>query len=275
MNQKTVSIGPVRFGNTLPFVLIAGPCVIESEKLVLSVASTLKRITSRRKIPFVFKSSYDKANRSSVRSFRGPGLKEGLRILAKVKQTVGVPILTDVHSAEEALEASRVADIIQIPAFLSRQTDLLLAAGRTGRTVNVKKAQFMAPWEMKNVIEKIESTGNRKILITERGTIFGYNNLVVDMRGLQIMKSFGYPVVYDATHSVQLPGGKGTSSGGQREFVWPLARAAVSVGVASLFMEVHPAPDKALSDGPNSVFLRDMDSNLGILSKLDGIVEGA
>jgi 2-dehydro-3-deoxyphosphooctonate aldolase (KDO 8-P synthase) len=268
-----VSLNKIFFDNRLPFVLMGGPCVIESEDLCLRVASALKNESSKRKIPYVFKSSYDKANRSSSQSFRGPGLKQGLKILAKVKAKLKLPLLTDVHSVEEVREAARVVDIIQIPAFLCRQTDLLLAAGRSGKIVNVKKGQFMAPWDMKNAIQKIESTGNNRILLTERGVSFGYNNLVVDMRSLEIMKSFGYPVVYDATHSVQLPGGKGTSSGGQREFVLPLAKAAVAVGVSSLFMEIHPDPEKAMSDGPNSVVLDQMGNYLDVLSQIDHVVK--
>lgn len=230
-------------------------------------------MTSRLKIPFIFKSSYDKANRSSIDSFRGPGLRLGLKILARVKKELGVPVLTDVHSVEEAIQAAEVVDVIQIPAFLCRQTDLLLAAGRTGIVVNVKKGQFLSPWDMKNAVKKIESTGNKKILLTERGTTFGYNNLVVDMRGLEIMKTFGYPVIYDATHSVQLPGGKGTSSGGQSEYIWPLARAAVAIGVAGLFMEVHPRPEKALSDGPNSARLSDLPNQLKSIQQIDRAVK--
>jgi 2-dehydro-3-deoxyphosphooctonate aldolase (KDO 8-P synthase) len=268
-----VALGPIRFGNKRPFVLIGGPCVIESPELALSVAKSLKSITRSLGISYIFKASYDKANRSSVKSFRGPGLNAGLRVLADVKQKVGVPVLTDIHSPEEAIAVGRVVDVLQIPAFLCRQTDLLVAAARTGRVVNVKKGQFMSPWEMKNVVQKLESSGTKKILLTERGTTFGYNNLVVDMRGLEIMKSFGYPVVYDATHSVQLPGGQGTSSGGQREFVSPLARAAVSVGVSALFMEIHPHPEKALSDGPNSVRLSDAKNLLKTLLKLDNAVK--
>jgi 2-dehydro-3-deoxyphosphooctonate aldolase (KDO 8-P synthase) len=273
VSQKTVALGKIRFSNERPLILIAGPCVIESAELCLSVASRLKSVASARKIPFIFKSSYDKANRSSVDSFRGPGLRRGLDILATVRRKLNVPVLTDVHSAEEATEAGKVVDVLQIPAFLCRQTDILLAAARTGKIVNVKKGQFLSPWEMKNAIAKIESTGNRKILLTERGTTFGYNNLVVDMRGLAVMKSFGYPVVYDATHSVQLPGGKGTASGGQREFVQPLARAAAAVGVSAVFMEVHPDPDKALSDGPNSVRLFDVPALLDELRAIDGVVK--
>lgn len=273
MKQNTVTLNSIRFNNDRPFVLMGGPCVLESPALALSVARSLKKTTSVLGIPYIFKGSYDKANRSSVDSFRGPGLRAGLRLLAEVREKVGVPILTDVHSVDEAVAAGRVVDILQIPAFLCRQTDLLVAAARTGKIVNVKKGQFMSPWEMKNVIKKIESAGCKRILITERGTTFGYNNLVVDMRGLEIMKSFGYPVVYDATHSVQLPGGKGTSSGGQREFVLPLAKAAVSMGLSSLFMEIHPNPDKALSDGPNSLRLADMKNILKTLRKLDNAVK--
>lgn len=269
MAQKTVQLGNIRFNNQSPFVFIGGPCAIESEKLCLDVAARLKAVTARQKISYIFKSSYDKANRSSVKSFRGPGLHEGLRVLTEVKRRTGLPLLTDVHSAEEAELAGSVVDVVQIPAFLCRQTDILLAAGRTGKVVNIKKGQFLSPYEMGNAIQKVESTGNKRILLTERGHTFGYNNLVVDMRSLEIMKSFGYPVVYDATHSVQLPGGRGTASGGERHFVLPLARAAVALGVAGLFMEIHPNPDKALSDGPNSVRLKDMDGVLKTLRKLD------
>ncbi len=273
MPQNTVTLGKVKFSNSRPLALLAGPCAIESEALCLAVAAKLKKITAARGIGYVFKSSYDKANRSSSGSFRGPGLRKGLEILAEVKRKLGLPIITDVHSVDEAIEAGKVVDILQIPAFLCRQTDILMAAANTGRIVNVKKGQFMSPWEMKNVVAKLESTGNRQILVTERGTTFGYNNLVVDMRGLEIMKGFNYPVVYDATHSVQLPGGKGTASGGQREFVLPLARASVAVGVAALFMEVHPNPDKALSDGPNSVRLADMPAYLDELQKIDRVAK--
>lgn len=269
-----VSINNIKLGNKLPLVVIAGPCVIESAELVYSVAAKIKKIALAQRIPVIFKSSYDKANRSSVRSFRGPGLREGLKILSHVKTRFGLPVLTDVHSVDEAVEAAQVVDVIQIPAFLCRQTDLLLAAGRTGCVVNVKKGQFVSPWDMKNVVEKIESTGNKNILLTERGSMFGYNNLVVDMRSLEVMKTFGYPVIYDATHSVQLPGGQGTSSGGQREFVWPLARAACAVGVAGIFMEVHPKPDLALSDGPNSARLAEVGSQLRILKNIDSLVKG-
>jgi 2-dehydro-3-deoxyphosphooctonate aldolase (KDO 8-P synthase) len=271
MAQKVIKVGSIAFGNHLPLRLIGGPCVIESEKLVLSVAQSLKNLTKKRRMSYVFKSSYDKANRTSVKSFRGPGAGPGLDILARVKEKLNISILTDVHSPQEAQEAGWVADVLQIPAFLSRQTDLLLAAGETGRVVNIKKGQFMSPWDMENAIKKVESTGNKKILLTERGASFGYNNLVVDMRGLEIMKSFGYPVIFDATHSVQLPGGKGSSSGGQSEYILPLARAAVGVGVAGVFMEIHPNPARALSDGSNSVPLRLVDKYLKILWELDKI----
>jgi 2-dehydro-3-deoxyphosphooctonate aldolase (KDO 8-P synthase) len=257
-SMHTVEIGGVRVGLGLPHVIIAGPCVIEDAGLVLETAKELKRITTEFKLPFIFKASYDKANRSSGKSFRGPGLQEGLAILARVKEEVGVPVLSDVHTAEEATAAGKVLDVLQIPAFLCRQTDLLIAAARTGCAVNVKKGQFLAPWDMANVVEKIEGAGNRRLLLTERGASFGYNNLVTDFRALPIMRRLGYPVIFDATHSVQLPGGAGTQSSGQREFVAPLARAAVAAGCEGLFMEVHPHPEKALSDGPNMVPLRDL-----------------
>ncbi len=232
--------------------------MIESEKLALDTARRIADITGALGIPYVFKSSYDKANRTSITSFRGPGLQDGLAVLRKVKEQVGVPVLTDVHSVEEAALAAEAADILQIPAFLCRQTDLLVAAAKTGRVVNVKKGQFLSPWEMGNVVKKLEESGTRRIILTERGSSFGYNNLVVDMRSLPIMRSFGYPVVFDATHSVQLPGGGGTKSAGQREFVRPLASAAAAAGCDGFFMEVHPDPDTALSDGPNMVPLHQL-----------------
>jgi 2-dehydro-3-deoxyphosphooctonate aldolase (KDO 8-P synthase) len=265
---RTVEIGDLRIGEGLPHLIIAGPCVIEDAGLVLETAAELKRITADLKFPFIFKSSYDKANRSAGASFRGPGLKQGLMVLARVRDEVGVPILSDVHTAEEATAAGKVLDVLQIPAFLCRQTDLLLAAARTGRAVNVKKGQFLAPWDMANVVEKVESTGNHKLLLTERGASFGYNNLVTDFRALPIMRRLGYPVIFDATHSVQLPGGAGTASSGQREFVAPLARAAIAAGCEGLFMEVHPDPDKALSDGPNMVPLAQVRSLLEQVARL-------
>ncbi len=250
--------------------LIAGPCVIESESLILETAQELRNITRDLSIPFVFKSSYDKANRSSVNSFRGPGIQEGLKILGHVKSRLNLPILTDVHLPGDIQEAADTVDIIQIPAFLCRQTDILLSAGKTGKTINVKKGQFMAPWEMENVVKKIESTGNNKIILTDRGTTFGYNNLVSDMRSIPIMQGFGYPVVFDATHSVQLPGGSGDRSSGQKEFIPPLARAAVGAGCDGVFMEVHPDPEKALSDGPNMVPLGEVK---GLLQQLQRIYQ--
>jgi 2-dehydro-3-deoxyphosphooctonate aldolase (KDO 8-P synthase) len=256
--RHDVDIGPFKVGAAHRHFLIAGPCVIESERLALETAQRIAEIARALSIPYIFKSSYDKANRSSGSSFRGPGLTEGLAILKKVRDQVGVPVLTDVHSVEEAVRAGEVVDVLQIPAFLCRQTDLLHAAARTGRVVNVKKGQFLSPGEMSNVVAKLEESGTRRILLTERGTTFGYHNLVVDMRALPIMRQFGYPVVFDATHSVQLPGGGGTRSSGQREFVAPLACAAAAAGCDGFFMEVHPDPDRALSDGPNMVPLHDL-----------------
>lgn len=253
-----VDIGPFRVGGTHRHFLIAGPCVIENEALVLETAHRVAEIARALDIPFIFKSSYDKANRTSLSSFRGPGITDGLAILKKVKEEVGVPVLTDVHSVEEAAQAGKAVDVLQIPAFLCRQTDLLVAAAKTGRVVNVKKGQFLAPGDMANVVAKLEESGTRKLLLTERGSSFGYNNLVVDMRALPIMRKFGYPVVFDATHSVQLPGGGGTRSSGQREFVAPLACAAAAAGCDGFFMEVHPDPDHAPSDGPNMVPLHDL-----------------
>ena len=257
MAKNIVKIADMKIGQGQPLVVIAGPCVIESRKSALYHAQELVKITSRLKMPFIYKSSYDKANRTSVGSFRGPGLSKGLDILKKIKQEFGVPILSDVHCRQDIEAAVHVLDVIQIPAFLSRQTDLILTAAETGKPVNVKKGQFMAPWDMKFVIEKIEMAGNSKILITERGVSFGYNNLVSDMRSLPIMRGFGYPVVYDATHSVQLPGGLGRASGGQREYVPGLTRAAVAMGVDGIFLETHSDPAKALSDGPNMIDLKE------------------
>ena len=263
-----VEIGAFRAGAGHRQFLIAGPCVIESERLALETAACIAEIARSLGIPYIFKSSYDKANRTSITSFRGPGIKNGLAVLRKVKEQVGVPVLTDVHTIEDAQLAAEVVDVLQIPAFLCRQTDLLIAAAKTGRVVNVKKGQFLSPWEMGNVIKKVEESGNRKILLTERGSSFGYNNLVVDMRALPIMRGFGYPVVFDATHSVQLPGGAGTKSSGQREFVAPLACAAAGAGCDGFFMEVHPDPDSALSDGPNMVPLHDLKALLERVMRL-------
>jgi 2-dehydro-3-deoxyphosphooctonate aldolase (KDO 8-P synthase) len=253
-----VQIGSFKVGaGNRPF-LIAGPCVIESEQLVLETAGGIAEIAKGLGIPYVFKSSFDKANRTSTHSFRGPGLEKGLAVLKKVKDQLSLPVLTDVHTEEQAIEAGEVVDILQIPAFLCRQTDLLMAAAKTGKVVNVKKGQFLSPQEMGQAVKKVEECGNRRILLTERGSSFGYNNLVVDMRSFPILRSFGYPVVFDATHSVQLPGGGGTKSSGQREFVEPLACAAAGAGVDGFFMEVHPNPDDALSDGPNMVPLHEL-----------------
>ncbi len=257
-----VDIGSFKVGQGQRPFLIAGPCVIESEQLAIETAVRIAEIAKSLGIPYVFKSSFDKANRTSIKSFRGPGLEKGLQVLAKVKTQVGVPILTDVHTEEQATEAGQVVDVLQIPAFLCRQTDLLIAAANTGKVVNVKKGQFLSPLEMANAVKKIEECDNRRIVLTERGSSFGYNNLVVDMRSFPILRSFGYPVVFDATHSVQLPGGGGTKSSGQREFIEPLACAAAGAGVDGFFMEVHPNPDEALSDGPNMVPLHQLKSLL-------------
>jgi 2-dehydro-3-deoxyphosphooctonate aldolase (KDO 8-P synthase) len=257
-----------------PFFLIAGPCVVESEQLQMDVAGQLKEITAALGIPFIFKSSYDKANRSSSKSFRGPGMEKGLEILAKVKKTLGVPVLTDVHTEEEVPTVAKFVDVLQTPAFLCRQTDFIHAVARAGLPVNIKKGQFLAPGDMKNVVDKArEASGTDNIMVCERGASFGYNNLVSDMRSLAIMRDTGCPVVFDATHSVQLPGGQGTSSGGQREFVPVLARAAVATGVAGVFMETHPDPSKALSDGPNAWPLGHMKALLGTLKEIDALVK--
>ncbi len=254
-----------------PLFLIAGPCVVESEQLQVDVAGQLKEITSALGIPFIFKSSFDKANRTSLGSFRGPGMEEGLRILGQVKRQVGVPVLTDVHEYTPMDEVAAVVDVLQTPAFLVRQTDFILRACSAGKPVNIKKGQFQSPWDMKPVVEKAKSTGNQQIMVCERGASFGYNNLVSDMRSLAVMRDTGCPVVYDATHSVQLPGGQGGSSGGQREFIPVLARAAVAVGVAGVFMETHPEPEKALSDGPNAWPLAKMRGLLETLLELDQV----
>jgi 2-dehydro-3-deoxyphosphooctonate aldolase (KDO 8-P synthase) len=260
--QRHVAVGNVIFGNDLPFVLIAGPCQIESLDHALMMAEKISEAAQRAGVPFVYKSSFDKANRSSISTARGVGMEAGLEILAAVGEQFGCPVLTDVHSADQCKRVAEVADILQIPAFLCRQTDLLLAAGETGAAINVKKGQFLAPWDMKNVADKIASTGNERILLCERGTSFGYNTLVTDFRSLPIMAETGYPVVFDATHSVQQPGGKGTSSGGERRYVPMLARAALAVGCASLFIETHEDPDNAPSDGPNMVPVTELEGLL-------------
>ena len=253
--------------------LIAGPCVIESEDLVMEVAKKMKEITDKLGINYIFKASFDKANRSSISSFRGPGIDKGLEILARVKEKYGVALATDIHQPWQCEKAKEVIDLLQIPAFLCRQTDLLVAAAETGKAVNIKKGQFLAPWDMKNVVNKFCEVGNENIMLCERGATFGYNNLVVDMRGLLEMRKFGFPVVFDATHSVQIPGGKGDSTGGNREYVYPLARAAVSVGVDGIFAEVHPDPDKGLSDGPNMLKLENVEGILTNLLKYDKLTK--
>ena len=267
-----INIGPLTIGRDGPFFLIAGPCVIEDENVTLSVADFLRETSDKLGIPTIFKSSYDKANRTSLSSFRGPGLKKGLDILQKVKEVTGLPVLSDVHRIDEVEKAAEVLDVIQIPAFLCRQTDLIVAAARAGQPLNIKKGQFMSPREIGPTIEKVTSTGNRGILITERGTFFGYNNLVVDMRSIAIMKGFGFPVVFDATHSVQLPGGQGTCSGGQREFVGHLSKAAIAAGADGIFAEVHPDPDSALCDGPNSLPLHEIEPLLHTLKDIHGLI---
>ena len=303
--QKEVEVGTITVG-AKPFVFIGGPCVIEGLDITLRIAESLKDITSRLSLPFIFKSSYDKANRTSINSFRGPGIEEGLRVLGVVKDRFGIPVLTDVHSVEEAKVAATVVDVLQVPALLSRQTDLLVACGNTGKPVNIKKGQFLAPHDIQHAIKKVESTGNSKILVTERGTYFGYNNLVNDFRAIPVMKSFGYPVIFDATHSVQKPGGmimqtlyektlrvadfdtavllagesgvgKGLGgmiavSGGEREFVFPLAKAAMAVGVDAIFMEVHFDPSMALCDGANSVCLDDLPLMLETLKRIEAVL---
>lgn len=260
-------------GPDQPLFLIAGPCVVESEGLVLDVAGKLKELTGRLGIPFIFKASFDKANRSSQKSFRGPGMEEGLRVLSEVKRQLGLPVLTDVHEDTPLAEVAAVVDVLQTPAFLVRQTNFILNVCSQRRPVNIKKGQFLSPWEMQNVVDKARSTGNEQIMVCERGFSFGYNNLVSDMRSLSVMRGTGCPVVFDATHSVQLPGGKGTASGGQREFVPVLARAAVAAGVSGVFMETHPDPDKALSDGPNAWPLARMEPLLTTLVQLDRAVK--
>jgi 2-dehydro-3-deoxyphosphooctonate aldolase (KDO 8-P synthase) len=263
-------VGPDR-----PLFLIAGPCVVESEELTISIAGQLKELTGELGVPFIFKASYDKANRSSRASYRGPGIEEGLRILAEVRRQVGVPVLTDVHEDTPFDEVAAVVDALQTPAFLCRQTNFIVKACSQGKPVNVKKGQFLSPWEMGNVIDKAKSTGNEQVMACERGFTFGYNNLVSDMRALSVMRGFGVPVVFDATHSVQLPGGKGSASGGQREFVPVLARAAVAAGVSGLFMETHPKPEEALSDGPNAWPLPRMHALLETLVEIDRVVKSA
>jgi len=272
--SNPIKIGNIVIGRGLPLVLISGPCVIENYETTREIAGILKDITSKLQMPFIFKASYDKANRTSVTAFRGPGLNDGLRVLKDIKEELGIPILSDVHRISEIPAAARILDIIQIPAFLCRQTDVIIEVAKTGKPVNIKKGQFLAPWDIANVAEKITSAGNRRILITERGTMFGYNNLVVDFRSFMIMRKIGYPVIFDATHSVQLPGGDGASSGGQREYAPMLSRAAAAAGVDGIFMEVHSNPDKALCDGPNSLKLDTIYELLTQLKSIHTITNG-
>jgi len=273
MIPRKIALGALQIGGGLPLVVIAGPCVIESKDSALRHGAALRAASDRVGVPYIFKASYDKANRSSLHSFRGPGLENGLEILAAVKEKIGAPILTDVHEIDQVERVKAVADVLQIPAFLCRQTEFVLAVARSGKVVNVKKGQFLAPWDMRNVVEKIRSTGNEQILLTERGASFGYNNLVSDMRSLIVMREFGYPVVFDATHSLQLPGGLGNASGGERKYIPALARAGVAAGIDALFMEVHEDPEHALSDGPNSLMLNDFEGLLRIVKRIDAVVK--
>lgn len=270
--SNIIKIGNIAVGGDNPLLLISGPCVIEDYETTFEIASFLKELTHELDIPFIFKASYDKANRTSVTSFRGPGIKQGLEILEAVKKELGILILSDVHRLAEVEPASGVLDIIQVPAFLCRQTDLVFEVAKSGKTINIKKGQFLAPWDVANIVEKVSSAGNKKVLITERGNMFGYNNLVVDFRGIKIMQDTGYPVIFDATHSVQLPGGSGNASGGQREFAPILARSAVAAGADGVFLEVHKNPDAALCDGPNSLKLDDLKPLLTQLKKLKSII---
>jgi 2-dehydro-3-deoxyphosphooctonate aldolase (KDO 8-P synthase) len=273
--MKLVEVGDFQLGAGRPLAVIAGPCVIENRESALRHASLLKEAADRVGVPYIFKSSYDKANRSSISSFRGPGLEKGLEILAEVKRKIGVPILTDVHESEQVTAVQQVADVLQIPAFLCRQTDFVIAVANSGRVINVKKGQFLAPWDINNVVDKITSTGNNQVLLTERGVSFGYNNLVSDMRSLVVMRELGFPVIFDATHSLQLPGGRGNASGGERKYIPALARAGVAAGIDALFMEVHEDPDQALSDGPNSLPLKDFEKLIGAVKQIDEMVKGS
>lgn len=272
--KKVKIANKFEIGGDNRFTLIAGPCVIESEELVMEVAEKVKDICDRLGINYVFKASFDKANRSSIHSYRGPGIEKGLEILKKVKERFNIPVVTDVHEAWQCKEVAKVVDIIQIPAFLCRQTDLLIAAAETGLPVNIKKGQFLAPWDMKNVVVKMEEMNNPNIMLCERGSTFGYNNMVVDMRGFGEMRKFGYPVVFDVTHAVQKPGGLGTATSGDREFVFPLMRAGLAIGIDAIFVEVHPDPTNAKSDGPNMLFLSDLEEILKVAVKIDDLVKG-
>ncbi len=271
--MKTLELGEFKIGEPNRYVVIAGPCVLEDEALTTHIAASLQTICKKLDLPFIFKASYDKANRTSISSYRGPGLKAGLEILGRIKEQLGVPVLSDVHRFEEIDAAAAVLDVIQVPAFLCRQTDFVVEIARKAKLINIKKGQFLAPWDVQNIIGKVKSAGNENILITERGASFGYNNLVFDVRSLPLMRAMGYPVIFDATHSVQLPGGQGCSSGGKRDMVPYLARAAVAAGVDGIFMEVHPEPDKALCDGPNSLALDSVEALLSTLKTIDRTVK--
>ncbi len=273
MKTRIIRLGKIALGGELPFVLIAGPCVIESRASTVRMAGELVRLTRRLNIPFIFKASFDKANRTSSDTFRGPGLEAGLEVLQEVKERFGVPVLSDVHEVSQVNAAAKVLDVIQIPAFLCRQTDLILAVAETEKVINVKKGQFLAPWDVRSIVKKVESVGNRKLLLTERGVTFGYNNLVTDFKAFQIMRETGYPVVYDVTHSVQQPGGLGNASGGQSEFIPLLARCGVAAGVDAIFMETHTNPKKALSDGPNMIAIRKLEPLLKQLVLIDRLVK--
>jgi 2-dehydro-3-deoxyphosphooctonate aldolase (KDO 8-P synthase) len=272
--MKQIALSNFVIGDNAGFVLIAGPCVLENQETAEDIAQYLKKLTEKLNIPYIFKASYDKANRTSINSYRGPGLQEGLALLKQIKKKFNVPLLSDVHRFAEIEAAAEVLDVVQVPAFLCRQTDFILEVAKKAKVINVKKGQFLAPWDIANIIAKAESAGNKNIMITERGTSFGYNNLVFDVRSLPIMKDMGYPVIFDATHAVQLPGGAGTASGGQREMVTYLARAAVAAGVDGIFLEVHRNPEKALCDGPNSLYLDSLEELLTTLKQIDGLVKG-
>jgi 2-dehydro-3-deoxyphosphooctonate aldolase (KDO 8-P synthase) len=271
MNQ--IELNDFFIGNNTGFILIAGPCVLEDEEATMDIAQYLQKLTAKLKIPFIFKASYDKANRTSISSYRGPGLKEGLTILKRIKEKLGVPLLSDVHRFEEIDEAAKILDVLQVPAFLCRQTDFVMEVAKKAKIINIKKGQFLAPWDVANIITKVKAAGNENILLTERGTSFGYNNLVFDIRSLPIMRESGYPVIFDATHAVQLPGGTGTASGGERNMVPYLARAAVAAGVDGIFLEVHRNPEKALCDGANSLYLDSLEELLTMLKQIDSFVK--
>ncbi len=270
--MKQINIGDFIIGDNVKFVLIAGPCVLENEAVAMDTARYLQKLTAKLNIPFIFKASYDKANRTSIKSYRGPGAKKGLAMLKKIKEKLGIPLLSDVHRFEEINAAAKILDVVQVPAFLCRQTDFITEIAKKARVINIKKGQFLAPWDVANIIEKAKAAGNENIMITERGTSFGYNNLVFDVRSLPIIRNMGYPVIFDATHAVQLPGGKGTSSGGQRNMVKYLARAAVAAGVDGIFLEVHRDPQKALCDGANSLYLSELEELLMMLKQIDSLV---